>query len=149
VRLAEEVALLDMLSGGRVNWGAGRGFAPSEFDAEKITKTCLGVRSTRAPIASARPSRSCCSPVAGALQAPRKHFKFDDIEVLPKPLQRPLPVWMAATSESAIDWAAVAALDSDGPARLDPGAGRQEPPLRREDGRFSFSMKAATFQWPA
>ena len=27
------VALLDMLSGGRVNWGAGRGFAPSEFNA--------------------------------------------------------------------------------------------------------------------
>jgi len=26
LRLAEEVALLDVLSGGRVNWGAGRGF---------------------------------------------------------------------------------------------------------------------------
>src|SRR5215510_1354722 len=33
LRLAEEVALLDMLSGGRVNWGAGRGFARSEFNA--------------------------------------------------------------------------------------------------------------------
>ena len=33
LRLAEEVALLDMLSGGRVNWGAGRGFAPFEFNA--------------------------------------------------------------------------------------------------------------------
>ena len=33
LRLAEEVALLDMLSGGRVNWGAGRGFAPTEFNA--------------------------------------------------------------------------------------------------------------------
>src|SRR5262249_4360857 len=26
LRLAEEIALLDILSGGRVNWGAGRGF---------------------------------------------------------------------------------------------------------------------------
>src|SRR6202047_3450197 len=33
LRLAEEVALLDMLSGGRVNWGAGRGFAHSEVHA--------------------------------------------------------------------------------------------------------------------
>src|SRR5689334_24753144 len=33
LRLAEEVALLDMLSGGRVNWGAGRGFERSEFKA--------------------------------------------------------------------------------------------------------------------
>src|SRR5947209_2537830 len=32
-RLAEEVALLDVLSGGRVNWGAGRGFEHSEFEA--------------------------------------------------------------------------------------------------------------------
>src|SRR5947208_8900274 len=31
LRLAEEVALLDVLSGGRVNWGAGRGFAHFEF----------------------------------------------------------------------------------------------------------------------
>jgi alkanesulfonate monooxygenase SsuD/methylene tetrahydromethanopterin reductase-like flavin-dependent oxidoreductase (luciferase family) len=35
------------------------------------------------------------------------HFSFDDIELLPKPLQRPHPpIWMAATSEPAIDWAA-------------------------------------------
>src|SRR5438309_10603093 len=33
LRLAEEVALLDVLSGGRVNWGAGRGFERSEFKA--------------------------------------------------------------------------------------------------------------------
>src|SRR5215469_12557156 len=33
LRLAEEVALLDQLSGGRVNWGAGRGFARVEFAA--------------------------------------------------------------------------------------------------------------------
>ena len=32
LRLAEEVALLDLLSGGRVNWGAGRGFARVEFE---------------------------------------------------------------------------------------------------------------------
>src|SRR5437868_15512795 len=33
LRLAEEVALLDILSSGRVNWGAGRGFARVEFTA--------------------------------------------------------------------------------------------------------------------
>ena len=31
LRLAEEVALIDVLSGGRVNWGAGRGFDRAEF----------------------------------------------------------------------------------------------------------------------
>jgi alkanesulfonate monooxygenase SsuD/methylene tetrahydromethanopterin reductase-like flavin-dependent oxidoreductase (luciferase family) len=36
-----------------------------------------------------------------------QHFRFEDVEVLPKPSQRPHPpVWMAASSESAISWAA-------------------------------------------
>ena len=36
-----------------------------------------------------------------------QHFHFEDVEVLPKPAQLPHPpMWMAASSESAIDWAA-------------------------------------------
>jgi alkanesulfonate monooxygenase SsuD/methylene tetrahydromethanopterin reductase-like flavin-dependent oxidoreductase (luciferase family) len=31
LRLAEEIGLLDILSGGRVYWGAGRGFDPKVF----------------------------------------------------------------------------------------------------------------------
>ncbi len=101
LRLAEEVALLDMLSGGRVNWGAGRGFAPTEFKA-------FGVP----PQESAERFREAVDIVLQAWTKERltfagAHFRFDDIEVLPKPLQRPHPpVWMAATSEAAIDWAA-------------------------------------------
>jgi alkanesulfonate monooxygenase SsuD/methylene tetrahydromethanopterin reductase-like flavin-dependent oxidoreductase (luciferase family) len=33
LRLAEEVAMVDVLSGGRVNWGAGRGFDRNELEA--------------------------------------------------------------------------------------------------------------------
>ncbi len=33
LRIAEEIALIDVLSGGRVNWGAGRGFDATEFRA--------------------------------------------------------------------------------------------------------------------
>jgi alkanesulfonate monooxygenase SsuD/methylene tetrahydromethanopterin reductase-like flavin-dependent oxidoreductase (luciferase family) len=101
LRLAEEVALLDILSGGRVNWGAGRGFAPVEFNA-------FGV-----PMAeSAERFREAVDIVLQAWTKERlsyegAHFRFDNIEVLPKPLQQPCPpVWMAATSEPAIDWAA-------------------------------------------
>jgi len=35
LRLAEEVALLDQLTHGRVNWGAGRGFDATEHKASK------------------------------------------------------------------------------------------------------------------
>ncbi|MBM3647434.1 MAG: LLM class flavin-dependent oxidoreductase [Alphaproteobacteria bacterium] len=101
LRLAEEVALLDMLSGGRVNWGAGRGFAASEFDA-------FGVPMEE----SAERFREAVEIVLQAWTQERltyrgRHFSFDGVEVLPKPLQAPHPpTWMAATSESAIDWAA-------------------------------------------
>jgi alkanesulfonate monooxygenase SsuD/methylene tetrahydromethanopterin reductase-like flavin-dependent oxidoreductase (luciferase family) len=101
LRLAEEVALLDVLSGGRVCWGAGRGFAPSEFNA-------FGVP----PAESADRFREAVEIVLKAWTQDRlshesAHFRFDNVEVLPKPLQRPHPpVWMAATSPPAIDWAA-------------------------------------------
>ncbi len=101
LRLAEEVALLDVLSGGRVCWGAGRGFAPTEFQA-------FGVP----PAESADRFREAVEIVLKAWTQERlshesAHFRFDNVEVLPKPLQRPHPpVWMAASSESAVDWAA-------------------------------------------
>jgi alkanesulfonate monooxygenase SsuD/methylene tetrahydromethanopterin reductase-like flavin-dependent oxidoreductase (luciferase family) len=101
VRLAEEVALLDQLSGGRVNWGAGRGFARAEFEA-------FGVP----PDESASRFRETVDIVLRAWTEERlnfagRHFRFDDVEILPKPLQQPHPpVWLAASSESAIEWAA-------------------------------------------
>jgi alkanesulfonate monooxygenase SsuD/methylene tetrahydromethanopterin reductase-like flavin-dependent oxidoreductase (luciferase family) len=101
LRLAEEIALLDILSGGRVNWGVGRGFARVEF-------TAFGVP----PDESASRFREAVEIVLKAWTEERlnfagKHFQFEDIEVLPKPLQRPHPpVWVAATSEPALEWAA-------------------------------------------
>ena len=44
LRLAEEVALVDVLSGGRVNWGAGRGFDRREFAAFGVKLSERGPR---------------------------------------------------------------------------------------------------------
>jgi alkanesulfonate monooxygenase SsuD/methylene tetrahydromethanopterin reductase-like flavin-dependent oxidoreductase (luciferase family) len=101
LRLAEEVALLDQLSGGRVNWGAGRGFARVEFAA-------FGVP----PEESASRFRETVEIVLRAWTRDRldfagRHFRFDGVEVLPKPVQSPHPpVWLAASAENAIEWAA-------------------------------------------
>ena len=97
LRLAEEVALLDQLSGGRVNWGAGRGFARVEF-------TNFGVP----PDESTSRFREAVEIVLRAWTDERlsfagTHFRFDGVEVLPKPLQQPHPpVWLAASSEPAL-----------------------------------------------
>src|SRR5262245_33486600 len=89
LRLAEEVALLDVLSGGRVNWGAGRGFAPTEFAAFNVP-----------PEESSDRFREAVEIVLKAWTTPRltyegRFHRFHDVEVMPKPLQAPHPpVWM-------------------------------------------------------
>jgi len=101
LRLAEEVALLDILSGGRVNWGAGRGFHRQEF-------AVFGVP----PEESAARFREAVDIVLAAWRDARLTFAghfhaFENVEVLPKPLQQPHPpVWLAASSEDSIQRAA-------------------------------------------
>jgi alkanesulfonate monooxygenase SsuD/methylene tetrahydromethanopterin reductase-like flavin-dependent oxidoreductase (luciferase family) len=103
LRLAEEIALLDILSGGRVNWGAGRGFDPREFRAFNVPLQESYAR-----------FREVVDIVVRAWTRERltykgEFFSFEDVEVLPKPLQQPHPpVWMAAASRDAIEWAAAA-----------------------------------------
>jgi alkanesulfonate monooxygenase SsuD/methylene tetrahydromethanopterin reductase-like flavin-dependent oxidoreductase (luciferase family) len=106
LRLAEELALLDILSGGRLNWGAGRGFDAREF-------TSFGIPAEE----SAARMMECVEIVLGAWKSERiahrgRYWQIDEIEVLPKPLQRPHPpVWMAATSPDAVRRAAAGGFD--------------------------------------
>lgn len=100
LRLAEEVALLDNLSGGRVNWGAGRGFDATEMRAFGVHGDDSHAR-----------FRENVHIVQSAWRSDRLTYEgrfhtFRDVEVLPKPLQDPLPTWIAASSPDAIDWAA-------------------------------------------
>jgi len=100
LRPAEEVALMDHMSGGRMNWGAGRGYNASEH---KI----FGVN----PKDSYPKFRENVEIVMKAWNNDKftqhgEFWDFEDIEVLPKPLQDPMPVWMAAASNDAIEWAA-------------------------------------------
>lgn len=106
LRLAEEVALLDQLSGGRVNWGAGRGFQRVEFEAFGIAAEESYPR-----------FREHVECVLAAWTQERLTFHgqyvhYENVEVLPKPLQAPHPpTWMAATSTDAITWAAAKGFD--------------------------------------
>ena len=100
LRIAEEVALLDVLSGGRVNWGAGRGFDQTEFRAFGVPREDSYPR-----------FRESVQVVLEAWRSERitwhgDFYDFDEIEVLPKPQQQPTPpFWVAAGSPEALDWA--------------------------------------------
>jgi alkanesulfonate monooxygenase SsuD/methylene tetrahydromethanopterin reductase-like flavin-dependent oxidoreductase (luciferase family) len=100
LRLAEEVAMLDVLSGGRVKWGAGRGFDPVEFKAFDV------------PLSDSKNRfREAVEIVLQAWTNERltwesENWRFEDVEVLPKPAQKPHPpVWVAAGSDDAVRWA--------------------------------------------
>lgn len=101
LRLAEEVAMLDVLSGGRINWGAGRGFDPVEFRAFNIPVEESAARFQEAvDIVLAAWTQEKVT-YAG------EFWQYDGIEVLPKPMQRPHPpTWLAATSREALERAA-------------------------------------------
>jgi len=101
LRLAEEVALLDLLSDGRVDWGAGRGFDPTEYRSFGIPREESYSRFREAVDVVLKAWRN------ERLTHEGEHWQFDDVEVLPKPKQKPHPpVWLAATSPEAVAWCA-------------------------------------------
>src|SRR5947209_8076637 len=95
VLLAEQVATLDLLSGGRLDLGVGKGYRHSEFagfamppeEAEPRFEEVLDVL-VRALASDARFSHR------------GRFFRFDDVVVEPPPQQRPHPpLWLAASSD--------------------------------------------------
>jgi alkanesulfonate monooxygenase SsuD/methylene tetrahydromethanopterin reductase-like flavin-dependent oxidoreductase (luciferase family) len=132
LRLAEEVALLDVLSGGRVNWGAGRGFERSEFKAFGIAgeESASRFHETVDIVLKAWTNEK--------LSYEGKYFRYEDVEVLPKPLQAPHPpTWMAATSVTAIEWAAANGFS----ILMDPHSSRAD--LARKRRHYAEKLAAA------
>jgi len=85
MRLAEEVATLDVLSGGRVEFGGGRGAFPLNYRGYGV-----GMETSRALFAEGldfikRAWTQDRVTFHGA------HFRVDGIEVIPKPVQKPHP----------------------------------------------------------
>lgn len=93
LRVAEEFALLDLMSDGRLEFGIGRGYQPTEFKG-------YGVDQTRA-------REIFAESVDIILQAwtrervnhRGRHFQIEDQPVRPKPIQKPHPpIWVAGIS---------------------------------------------------
>ena len=100
LRLAEELALVDNLSGGRLNVGFGRGFDQTEMEAFGVSsETSYEKFQENVEIVQSAWRE-------GSLSYQGKHHSFENIEVLPKPIQSPLPTWIGASSPGAIKWAA-------------------------------------------
>jgi alkanesulfonate monooxygenase SsuD/methylene tetrahydromethanopterin reductase-like flavin-dependent oxidoreductase (luciferase family) len=98
IRLAEDLAILDQLSDGRMELGVGLGYAPHEFAAFGIP------RSRRVSL-----TEECVDVLQKAWSGERfsyhgKRYHFDDVKVTPAPVQPGgPPIWMAATSPASVE----------------------------------------------
>ena len=100
IRVAEQWATLDLLSGGRVDFAAGRGYDRREYlplnvsfeHNQEIFEE--GMEVVRRLWSADRP-----------ISHHGRHYRFDDVAITPKPVQRPLPAYVASFSQPSIELA--------------------------------------------
>jgi probable F420-dependent oxidoreductase len=96
--VAETVASLDHVSGGRVILGVGAGYRPYEAEAVEVPYNRRVSRMTEA-IAVLREAWT-----TDKASFEGEHFNFHDVAVLPKPVQAPHPpIWMGALAPKSIE----------------------------------------------
>ena len=101
IRVAEQWATLDLLSGGRVDFAVGRGYDKREYlpfhvsfeDNQGIFEEGLELV-RRLWQAEDRISHH------------GKYFSFEDVRITPKPVQRPIPTYVGSFSKPSIELAA-------------------------------------------
>ena len=101
VMIAEEAAMVDMISGGRLILGIGAGYAPEEFGAFGYS---IKERGSRLGESASLLHRLWTEE---NVTHRGKYYQVDNVTVAPRPVQRPRPpIWFGAWAEPAIRRAA-------------------------------------------
>ncbi|MHB1515558.1 MAG: LLM class flavin-dependent oxidoreductase [Acidiferrobacteraceae bacterium] len=101
VHIAERAATLDLLSGGRLEFGFGRGFSPDEYAAFGVDMAESRSRTEETLSVLRQAFAGGCVSIEG------RHFTLKALDVLPNALQRPHPpFWMASVSPDSFALAA-------------------------------------------
>ena len=99
--LSEEYGLLDVLSGGRLEYGIGRGFLMHEYDWLKIPR---GESHDRYREAAEFIVKAWTTNDPMSFHG--KFFDVDDYTYFPKPIQKPFPpIYASAATETSFKWA--------------------------------------------
>jgi natural product biosynthesis luciferase-like monooxygenase protein len=99
-RVAEDYAMLDVLSDGRLDFGAGRGYQPAEFAAMGVS-----MDESRSRFAeSLEIIRGLWGEESFSFHG--QHYQMDELTLHPKPVQAQVPIWVAAVSPESFDNAA-------------------------------------------
>ncbi|MCI0346937.1 MAG: LLM class flavin-dependent oxidoreductase, partial [Chloroflexi bacterium] len=119
-RIAERIATLDVLSGGRVEFGTGEGSAATELDAfgvDPADKRAMWEEGVRVALRCMTET-----PFTGHVGP---HVRMPPRNVVPKPIQRPHPpVWVACSRRETIHLAAQHGIGALAFAFFDPEEAR-------------------------
>jgi alkanesulfonate monooxygenase SsuD/methylene tetrahydromethanopterin reductase-like flavin-dependent oxidoreductase (luciferase family) len=149
IRVAEDIATLDVLSGGRIDVGLGQGYARHEFDGYGVDRS----ERLRRFVEGLDVLHGLWTEDTFSYRG--EHYVIDGARLQPKPVQRPTPpLWIGATSLPGVrragrrganllrpDEPAAAARLRAGPRRSGPRAGGRQGaavalgPRRRDRGR--------------
>lgn len=101
VRVAEDAATVDILSNGRLDLGLGQGYVVSEFASLNIPRSQRASRLEE----GLEIIKRCFTEENFSYQG--RHYQLHDINLMPKPLQKPHPpIWVAAMAEKSVTRAA-------------------------------------------
>ncbi len=99
LRVAEDAAVVDQISGGRLNLGMGLGWVPDEYGMFGVPMKGRGKRLEEFVDVLRRAWSGERFSYEG------KHFSFDDVLVRPRPA-RPIPIYLGGTTPPALERAA-------------------------------------------
>ncbi len=101
IRVAEQWATLDLLSNGRVDFAAGRGYDRREYEPFHVS-----FADNQSIFEEGMELVQRLWSADGRISHRGTHYQFDDVRITPKPVQQPLPAYVASFSKPSIELAA-------------------------------------------
>jgi alkanesulfonate monooxygenase SsuD/methylene tetrahydromethanopterin reductase-like flavin-dependent oxidoreductase (luciferase family) len=101
IRVAEQWATLDLLSNGRVDFAAGRGYDRREYEPFHVS-----FADNQSIFEEGMELVQRLWSADGRISHHGTHYQFDDVRITPKPVQQPLPAYVASFSKPSIELAA-------------------------------------------
>ena len=103
IRVAEQWATLDLLSNGRVDFAAGRGYDRREYEPFGVDfDDNQGIFEEGLELVR----RLWQAEGEERLSHEGKHYAFKDVRITPKPVQKPIPTYVGSFSKPSIELAA-------------------------------------------
>ena len=101
IRVGEQWATLDLLSGGRVDFAVGRGYDKREYLPFHVSfEDNQGIFEEGLELVRR------LWEADGRISHRGEYYSFDDVRITPKPVQQPLPIYVGSFSKPSIELAA-------------------------------------------